>query len=132
MKISELALRTGVSAHRLRHYEQLGLIQASRTGGGYREFAESVLREVIFISMSRDLGFSLKDIAETLPRYRARSLTYDQLIDIMRERIADVDRQIAVQREVRKKLVAHIAWLQGRQRQAGKRKPRTGVWSRKA
>src|SRR5438093_3661238 len=75
MRVSELAQRTGVSTFRLRHYEQLGLIHAERTGSGYREFAERVAREVIFIAMSRDLGFSLKDIGETLPRYRARTLT---------------------------------------------------------
>ena len=124
MKVSELAQRTGVSSHRLRHYEELGLIHAERTGAGYRQFAERVVREVIFIAMSRDLGFSLKDIAETLPRYRAGTLTFDQLIDIMRGRIAEVDQQIAAQRAVRKKLVSHIAWLERRKRQSGSRKPR--------
>jgi DNA-binding transcriptional MerR regulator len=121
MRVSELAQRTGVSAHRLRHYEELGLIHAERSGSGYREFSDRTVREVIFIAMSRDLGFSLKDIGETLPRYRAGTLTFDQLIDIMRDRIADVDRQIAAQRDVRKKLVSHIAWLEKRKRESAKR-----------
>jgi len=121
MKVSELAQRTGVSAHRLRHYEELGLLRAERTGSGYREFAERVVREVVFIAMSRDLGFSLKEIGETLPRYRAGTLTFDQLIDIMRDRIAEVDEQIAQQRAVRRKLVAHIAWLEKRKRAFGQR-----------
>jgi MerR family copper efflux transcriptional regulator len=122
MKVSELAQRTGVSAHRVRHYEELGLIRAERTESGYREFAERVVREVVFIAMSRDLGFSLKEIGETLPRYRAGTLTFDQLIDIMRDRIADVDEQIAEQRAVRKKLVSHITWLERRKREFGRRR----------
>lgn len=122
MKVSELALRTGVSAHRLRRYEDLGLIRAERTGAGYRAFAERAVREVTFIAMSRDLGFSLKEIGESLPRYRAGTLTFDQLIEIMRDRIDDVDRQIAEQRGLRRKLVSHIAWLEKQKRAFEKRK----------
>jgi MerR family transcriptional regulator, copper efflux regulator len=125
MKVSELARRTGVSAHRLRHYEALGLIAAERTGAGYRAFDERVVREVIFIAMSRDLGFSLKDIADTLPRYRAGTLTFDQMIERMRDRIGEVDRQIATQRALRTKLVAHIAWLQKRKRASAQSAERT-------
>ena len=129
MKVSELATRTGVSAHRLRRYEELGLIRAERTDAGYREFSERVMREVTFIAMSRDLGFSLKEIAETLPRYRAGTLTFDQLIEIIRDRIVEVDRLIAAQRCVRRKLVAHIAWLEKRKRAFDKRgREKTSSW----
>jgi MerR family transcriptional regulator, copper efflux regulator len=117
MRISELALRTGVSAYRLRHYEELGLIHAERSGSGYRRFADRTVREVTFIAMSRDLGFSLKDIGEALPRYRAGTLTVEEMVEIMRGRIAEVDAQIAIQRALRKKLVAHIAWLKKRKRE---------------
>ncbi|CAN5906298.1 hypothetical protein BH11PSE8_BH11PSE8_33490 [soil metagenome] len=121
MRVSELARQTGVSAHRLRHYEELGLIHAERSGAGYRHFAERTARDVVFIAMSRDLGFSLKQIAETLPRYRAGNLSFDELVEIMRRRIAEVDEQIAAQRAVRKKLVSHIAWLEKRKREFAKR-----------
>ena len=122
MRVSELAQRTDVSAHRLRHYEELGLIHAERSGSGYRKFADRTVREVIFIAMSRDLGFSLKDIGENLPRYRAGTLTFDAMVDLMRGRIAEVDQQIAAQRDVRKKLVSHIAWLEKRKREFAKRR----------
>ena len=121
MRVSELAQRTGVSTHRLRRYEELGLIHAERRGSGYREFADRTVREVIFIAMSRDLGFSLKDIGEALPRYRAGTLTFDEMVELMRGRIAEVDQQIAVQSAVRQKLVSHIAWLEKRKREFGKR-----------
>ena len=121
MRVSELAQRSGVSAHRLRRYEELGLIRAERRTSGYREFPDRAVREAIFIAMSRDLGFSLKDIADTLPRYRARTLTFDQMIELMRQRIDEVDRQIAAQRATRKKLVSHIAWLDKRKRELAQR-----------
>ena len=58
MKVSDLAKQTGVSTHRLRRYDELGRIHAQRTVSDYREFADRVVREMTFIAMSRDLGFS--------------------------------------------------------------------------
>ena len=62
-----------------------------------------------------------KQIAETLPRYRAGTLSFDELVEIMRHRIGEVDEQIAAQRAVRKKLVSHVAWLEKRKREFAKR-----------
>ena len=121
MKVSELAARTKVSAHRLRRYEAMGLIIAERNASGYREFTDHTVREVIFIAMSRELGFSLKYLNEYLPLYRAGTLTFDQMVDNMRGRIAEVDVQIAIQQALRKKLVSHIAWLKKRKREFAKR-----------
>ena len=121
MKVSELAARTEVSVHRLRRYEVMGLIRAERNASGYREFTDRTVREVIFIAMSRDLGFSLKDVAETLPSYRAGTLTFDQMVALMQSRIAEVDAHIAAQRMVRQKLVSHIAWLKKRKREFAKK-----------
>lgn len=118
MRISDLARRTGVSTHRLRRYESLGLIRAGRSAGGYREFDERVAREVVFISMGRDLGLSLKTLADALPRYRAGTLTVDEMIFTMQQRIAEVDAAIAEQRALRRKLVSHIAWFEKRRRRA--------------
>jgi MerR family transcriptional regulator, copper efflux regulator len=116
MLISELAARSGASNHALRHYEKLGLIRADRSAGGYREFSESVVREVVFIVMGRRIGFSLKEIAEWLPVYRSGRLTTEQMIEALQERIKQIDVQIAQQRVQRGQLVAHIAWFKQRER----------------
>lgn len=132
MKVSELAQRTGVSVHRLRRYEAAGLIRADREASGYREFSDRVVREVVFISMGRDLGFSLDALAEALPRYRAGTLTFEQMVQSMQDRIADVDAQIAGLRALRRKLVSHIGWLQQRKREHDARPPsaRASRWPR--
>ncbi len=121
MKVSELAERTQVSVHRLRRYEAMGLISAQRDASGYHQFTERTVREVIFIAMSRDLGFSLEAVGETLPSYRAGTLTFDDMVEHMQTRIAEVDAHIALQRAVRAKLVSHIAWLKKRKRESEKR-----------
>src|SRR6516225_120816 len=95
MRISELAGRTGVTVHALRHYERMGLLVPARTASGYRDYPETMRREVVFIAMSRRIGFSLPAIAELLPAYRAGRLGIDTMIEALKERTDAIDRQIA-------------------------------------
>ncbi len=130
MRISELAQRTGVTAHALRHYERLGLLQPARTAGGYRDYPESARREVIFIAMSRRVGFSLAEIAERLPLYRSGHLSHDDMVQALQQRIEAIDAEMARLRDLRAQVVDHIAWMreqkklyQARQRDKSRRKP---------
>lgn len=130
MRISELARRTGVTAHALRHYERLGLLRPARTAGGYRDYAESTRREVIFIAMSRRVGFSLAEIAERLPLYRSGRLSHDDMVQALRERIAAIDAEMARLQALRAQVAEHIGWMQqqkklhqARRREQARRKP---------
>ncbi|GAB3482301.1 hypothetical protein GCM10011496_08000 [Polaromonas eurypsychrophila] len=116
MQISELAAQTGVSVHALRHYEKLGLLQPERRASGYREYSDVMRREVVFIAMSRSIGFSLKAIAAQLPAYRVGRLTFGQMVDAMRERVAELDAQIGTLKNQRRAVIAHIAWMHKQQR----------------
>ncbi len=116
MLISELAERTGVSAHALRHYERVGLLEPARTAGGYRDYAESTRREVIFIAMARRVGFSLKSIAERLPDYRAHRLSFDDMVTALQCRVAEIDQQIAALQAQRLQVVEHIGWMREQKR----------------
>lgn len=134
MRISELAQRTGVSAHALRHYERLGLLQPQRTAGGYRDYPETARREVVFIAMSRRIGFSLKDIGERLPAYRAGRLGFDEMTQAMAARIAEIDAAIAALQAQRAQVTDHIRWLreqkkkqQARRAAAAQRQPWPGT-----
>jgi len=127
MRISELAERTGVSPHALRHYERLGLLRPARTPGGYRDYPETMRREVIFISMSRQIGFSLKSIAERLPAYRAGRLSFDDMVLAMQSRVAEIDAALAALQAQRVQVIDHIRWIkeQKKKHQAAKRQART-------
>lgn len=121
MKISELARLSGVSVHRLRRYEAQGLLQAERSPSGHREFTGGTVREAVFIAMGRDLGFSLERVAEMLPRYRAGTLSFDDMKAFMEERIAEVDALLAEQRALRRRLVQHVGWLMRRKERFAQR-----------
>jgi DNA-binding transcriptional MerR regulator len=111
MRISELALRTGVSPHALRHYERQGLLRPARQPSGYRDYAESAVREVRFIVQGRRLGYTLKELRDALPAYRAGRLTPQQGIESLQQRIAQLDRHIAAQQALRAELQHHLQRL---------------------
>jgi DNA-binding transcriptional MerR regulator len=116
MRISELARRTGVTVHALRHYERLGMLQPARSASGYRDYPESMRREVVFIAMSRRIGFSLKSIADLLPAYRTGRLAVETMAEALQARAAELDRQIAELQALRAEVIAHEAWVRDQAR----------------
>lgn len=92
------------------------MIIPSRRPNGYREYADSTRREVIFIAMSRAIGFSLKAIAKQLPAYRAGHLGIDEMVGAMHARVKEIDAQIENLAKQRIQVISHIAWLEEKQR----------------
>ncbi|HEX3824078.1 MAG TPA: redox-sensitive transcriptional activator SoxR [Mycobacteriales bacterium] len=66
LTMSDVADRSGFAASALRFYEKEGLIEASRTSGGQRRFARSVLRRLAFIRAARNVGLTLDEVAAAL------------------------------------------------------------------
>ena len=116
MRISELAQRTGVTVHALRHYERMGLLVPARTASGYRDYPETMRREVVFIAMSRRVGFSLQAIGELLPAYRAGRLSIDTMVEALQERAVAIDRQISELQALRTLVLDHAKWLREQER----------------
>jgi MerR family transcriptional regulator, copper efflux regulator len=122
MQISELAAHTGVSVHALRHYEKLGMLRPARRASGYREYTEAMRREVVFIAMSRSIGFSLKAIAAQLPAYRAGRLSFEQMVEAMQARVAEIDAEMNKLKAQRRAVLDHIAWMRRQARAHAARK----------
>ena len=118
MRISELSAKTQVSVHRLRRYEAAGLIVSQRLPNGYRDYDERTVRHVVFIAMSREMGFSLPVIAEYVPKFQSGQLTPQNMIEAIRQRVADIDQVIAEHQALRKKLIDHIGWFKNKQRKS--------------
>lgn len=71
--IGQLAKRTGVAVSALRFYEEKGLVKASRSQSGHRQFKRSDIRRISFVLATQRLGFTLPEIREqlaTLPESR--------------------------------------------------------------
>jgi MerR family Zn(II)-responsive transcriptional regulator of zntA len=96
LKISEVANKTGLSAHTLRFYEKNGLIHASeRSDAGYRLYSESDVRKADFIRTARNIGFSLEDIGVLLSiRLDKASHTCQEVTEITNRKLTDVNEKI--------------------------------------
>lgn len=73
MNIGEAAAKAGVTPKMVRHYESLGLLpRVRRSESGYRIYDEAEVHTLRFIRRSRDLGFSIPEIAELLKLWQDR------------------------------------------------------------
>ena len=96
LKISQLAEKTGLSAHTLRFYEKNGLITASdRSEAGYRFYNEADVRRAEFVKAARNIGFSLDDIAQLLSiQVDKNSHSCQEVTDITRHKLEEVNAKI--------------------------------------
>lgn len=67
MQVKQLASMTGVPAHVIRYYTQIGLLTPERDPKNrYREYANSDINRVRFIRRAKWLGFTLRDVRSIL------------------------------------------------------------------
>ena len=67
MRISQVALQSGLTAKTIRYYEEIGLIEpASRGMNGYRDYDTQSLGQLRFLARARDVGFNLEESRQLL------------------------------------------------------------------
>lgn len=66
LAISQVAEVTGISAHTLRYYERIGLVDVGRDGGGRRVYDREALARVVFVNHLRASDMPIRDIARYL------------------------------------------------------------------
>ncbi|WP_252178105.1 Cu(I)-responsive transcriptional regulator [Endozoicomonas sp. 4G] len=105
MNISKAAQATGLTAKTIRYYESLELISpAHRLDNGYRDYNESHLRELSFISHARELGFTLKECSDLLGLYNDRHRKSADVKSLALQKIVDVEEKISQLQVIRKSL----------------------------
>jgi DNA-binding transcriptional MerR regulator len=60
--IAEAAQQTGHTAHTLRYYERIGLLDVGRQVSGHRRFSTNDLDRVVFIGRLRATAMPIRDI----------------------------------------------------------------------
>lgn len=110
MNIGEAASSSGVSAKMIRYYESTGLIEAAQRkgSGAYRIYTEADVHVLRFIRRSRDLGFSVSEIANLLRLWRDRRRASSDVKTLVTAKIADLDTRIA-ELSAMKRTLEHLA-----------------------
>jgi DNA-binding transcriptional MerR regulator len=94
MRIGELARRAGITTRALRFYESQGLLTATRSANGYREYGEDDLRLVTEIRALQTIGLTLDDTRPFVECLRAGHASGDSCgdaIEVYRRKLAEVD-----------------------------------------
>ncbi|MBZ7925317.1 Cu(I)-responsive transcriptional regulator [Ensifer adhaerens] len=94
MNIGEASRASGVSTKMIRYYETIGLIpQADRSESGYRNYGDNDVHTLQFIRRSRDLGFTVEQMADLLALWRDRSRASGEVKKIALEHVAILERK---------------------------------------
>ena len=106
LQIGEVAERTGLSLHTLRHYDEVGLVApSSRSEGGFRLYSPSDVERLLVIRRMKPLGFTLEEMGELLAAVDALAAGQDAedlhaalsaFIASAQERRAKLARQLAM------------------------------------
>ncbi len=112
--IGVAAERAGVSARMVRHYESLGLLPAVlRTDSGYRQYNEADVHTLRFIRRSRDLGFSMEEIATLLGLWKDKERASAQVKKVAQAHIANLSERIAAMQTIQRSLQSLVHCCHG-------------------
>jgi DNA-binding transcriptional MerR regulator len=109
LKIGEVSRQSGVGVEALRFYEKGGLLDSpSRTYSGYRVYGEEVLDRLAFIKRAQALGFSLDEIRRIIADARKGESPCEEVREIVRRRLAELDERMREMRLYRKELAGTL------------------------
>lgn len=112
--IGAAAERSGVSARMVRHYEGLGLLPGvGRTESGYRQYTEADIHSLQFIKRSRDLGFSMEEIAELVGLWHNRRRASASVKKIAQRHLGELEERIAAMQAMQRTLSHLVHCCQG-------------------
>jgi MerR family mercuric resistance operon transcriptional regulator len=98
----ELAARTNCNIETIRYYEQVGLMPPPpRSQGGHRLYGQDLVKRLIFIRRSRDLGFTIEEIRGLLRLVDGRKYTCAEVETLATDHVREIRRKIADLRKLK-------------------------------
>ncbi|HEX8948618.1 MAG TPA: organomercurial lyase [Dissulfurispiraceae bacterium] len=95
LTIGTLAKRAQVNIDTIRYYERRGLMPpAARRASGYRQYGEDAVARIQFIKKTKELGFSLDEIAELLALSVAPHTTCGDIKKKVAPKLAEIREKI--------------------------------------
>lgn len=116
LKIGDLARKTGKSLRALRLYEELGLLHAARSTGGFRLYGADQVARVYWIAKLQDMGFTLPQIQGLLATVESAASGPDAMLnlrEVFRGRLSTTRAQVERLLQLERDLAESLAYLEG-------------------
>ncbi len=115
LTIGQLAKHAGVGVETVRFYERKALLDGPpRTASGYRQYSQDVVRRIRFIRLAKELGFSLKEVAELLSLRVDPETTCAEVKAQAEDKITDIDAKLQDLQRMKETLVQLVTTCSGR------------------
>ena len=96
MNIGKASKLSGLTVKTIRYYSDIGIIKPLiDTNTGYRNFSESDLAKLQFLSKARKFDFSLDDCRELLALYENTKRSSKEVKALTLEKIAEIDTKLS-------------------------------------
>jgi DNA-binding transcriptional MerR regulator len=90
LSIAEVAELTGVTAHTLRYYERIGLVDVPRDDAGHRAYGQAEVGRVVFITRLRMTAMPIRQIQAYFRLVAQGEGTEAERLDLLERHRADV------------------------------------------
>jgi MerR family transcriptional regulator, copper efflux regulator len=117
MLIRDVAALLGVSTDTVRYYEREGLLDdrhVARLPNGYRDYGEAAVERLRLLVQARRSGMSIVEIKTLADAFDDGTLTIDLQLTLLRDKLADLDRQARELNVTRTAIAAKIDDLESR------------------
>lgn len=105
LSIGTLARESRVNIETIRFYERKGLLaKPPRNESGYRQFPAETLEQVRFIRKAKELGFTLKEIAQLLSLRIVPGASCAEVLKTAEVKLQEIDEKIIVLKGIQKAL----------------------------
>lgn len=105
MRIGQLAKLCGISDKTIRYYESIGLLpEPTRTAAGYRDYDETAVDRLRFISDAQTTGLSLAEIASVLELKDAQASSCNHTRELLEFHLSKIEGRIAALEATRAEL----------------------------
>lgn len=115
LRVGELARATKKTVRALHLYEELGLLEPTRSKGGYRLYGPGSATRVAWISHLQDMGFSLPEIRVLLDDWKhsaSATSAMQRVTELYRQKLAATREQAARLTALASELEAGLTYLE--------------------
>lgn len=122
MLIRDAAALLGVSSDTVRYYEREGLLDdrhVSRRPNGYRDYGDAAIDRLRLLLQARRSGMSIAEIKKLADAFDDGTLTIDLQLELLRDKLAGLDRQARELNATREAITEKIANLESRRPPGG-------------